>query len=111
MATQHTTTVAIKRWQDSQHPSMSVITKRMKAEGLRPYLWENTPNYRYAVRSHNYHKVLYVVDGTIEITLPDSNQRVSLRIGDRIEIPAGARHGIIIGRTGAKCVEAAQSRS
>jgi mannose-6-phosphate isomerase-like protein (cupin superfamily) len=101
-------TVAITRWQGSQHPSMSNIMQRMKDDGLRPYMWMNMPNHRYAVRSHNYDKVLYVIDGTVEVTLPDSNQRVILRAGDRIEIPAGVRHGTIIGNSGAKCVEAAK---
>jgi quercetin dioxygenase-like cupin family protein len=106
MATKQTT-VAITRWSGSQHPSAKNIMQRVKAEGLRPYTWQNTPNHRYAVRSHNYHKVLYVMDGTVELTLPDDNQKVKLRAGDRIDLPAGVRHGVIVGRTGATCVEAA----
>lgn len=106
MATQQPT-VAITRWQGGQHPTLSAITRQMKHEGLRPYLWDNAPNYRYAVRSHNYHKVLYVVEGSLEITLPDSNQRAILRTGDRIDIPAGVRHGTIVGNRGAQCAEAA----
>lgn len=98
--------VQIHRWVGGQHPSMSNITKLMKEEGLRPYMWMNMPNHRYAVRSHGYNKILYVIDGTIEITLPDSNEKVKLRGGDRIDIPAGVRHGTIVGMSGAKCVEA-----
>jgi quercetin dioxygenase-like cupin family protein len=82
----------------------------MQKDGLRPYMWENMPNHRYAVRSHGYHKVVYVIEGTLEITLPDSNQRVSLRAGDRIDIPAGVRYGAIVGSGGAKCVEATLAR-
>lgn len=103
--------IAITRWQESQHPSMSKIIRKMKAEGLRPYMWKNAANHRYAVRSHNYDKVLYVIDGTVEITLPDHNQRVQLRRGDRIDIPASVRHGTIVGRSGAKCVEASQRKA
>lgn len=101
-------TVTITRWQESQHPSMSIIMQRMKEDGLRPYMWVNMANHRYAIRSHNYDKVLYVIDGTVEISLPDSNQRVKLRAGDRIDIPAGVRHGTQVGNTGAKCVEGAK---
>lgn len=99
--------VRVIRWTGGHHPTLSVITRQMQKEGLRPYVWDNTPNYRYAVRTHGYHKVMYVVEGNIEVTLPDSNQRVRLRAGDRVEIPAGVRHGAIIGSSGAKCVEAA----
>lgn len=79
----------------------------MQKEGLRPYAWENSPNYRYAVRTHGYTKVLYVIEGLIEVNFPDTNERVKLRAGDRLEIPAGVRHGAIVGGSGAKCVEAA----
>jgi quercetin dioxygenase-like cupin family protein len=81
----------------------------MQKEGLRPYVWNNTPNQRYAVRSHGYTKVMYLVEGSMEVTLPDSNQRVKLRAGDRVEIPAGVRHAAVVGSAGAKCVEAAIS--
>jgi quercetin dioxygenase-like cupin family protein len=101
--------VRITRWSGGQHPTLSAITRQMQKESLRPYVWDNTPNYRYAVRTHGYTKVMYVVEGTMEVTLPDSNQRVKLRAGDRVEIPAGVRHGAIIGSSGAKCVEAAVS--
>ncbi|MGJ3238517.1 MAG: cupin domain-containing protein [Anaerolineae bacterium] len=101
-------TVSITRWHGSQHPSMANIMRQIQHGGLRPYTWSNTPNHRYAVRSHNYDKVLYVVEGTIEVTLPDSNQRVTLKVGDRIDIPASVRHGMIVGRSGATCVEVNQ---
>jgi mannose-6-phosphate isomerase-like protein (cupin superfamily) len=102
--------IRIKRWSGGQHPTLSAITRQMKDEGLRPYMWMNTANHRYAVRSHGYDKVLYVVEGSVEVVFPDSNQRVILRAGDRTDIAAGVRHGAIVGRTGAKCVEASIAR-
>jgi quercetin dioxygenase-like cupin family protein len=102
--------IRVTRWTGGQHPTHSSITRQMQKEGLRPYQWHNTPNYRYPVRSHNYEKVLYVIEGMIEVTLPESNQSVKLRAGDRVEIPAGMRHGIMIGGSGARCAEAAAVR-
>jgi quercetin dioxygenase-like cupin family protein len=102
--------VRITRWHGSQHPTFSLITREMKKEGLRPYMWTNSPNARYGVRTHGYDKVLYVIEGVVEITLPDVNQRMQMRAGDRADIPAGVRHGTIVGASGAKCVEAAVAR-
>ncbi len=96
----------IRRWRGGQHPSLSTITRLMQSEGLRPYLWTNTPNQRQAVRSHGYNKVLYVVDGQLEAIFPDSNQRVKMRSGDRLDVPKGVRHGAIVGSSGVKCLEA-----
>jgi len=103
--------VQVTRWNGSQHPTLSSVTRLMQKEGLRPYMSINTPNQRFAVRSHGYNKVLYVIEGALEILLPDSNQRVVLRSGDRIDIPSGIRHGTIASNNGAKCVEAAIART
>ncbi len=103
-------TVSVRRWEGGQHPTLNVITRMMESEGLRPYMWMNNPNHRYGVRSHGYAKVLYVVDGVLEIVLPETNEQIRLRGGDRVEIPAGVRHGTIVGNTGARCVEAAIRR-
>jgi len=102
--------VQVRRWSGAKHPSMSAITRLMQSEGLRPYMWMNMPNTRQAVRSHGYNKVLYVIEGAVEVILPDSNQRVTLRAGDRMDVPAGVRHGTHIGAKGAKCVEASITR-
>lgn len=106
MATNQTA-IRVTRWRGSQHPTLSSITRQMRKEGLRPYQWNDAPNTRYAVRSHRYDKVVYVVEGTLELTAPDGNQRVRLRAGDRVDVPAGMRHGMIVGSSGAVCVEAA----
>ncbi|MCA9905501.1 MAG: DUF861 domain-containing protein [Anaerolineae bacterium] len=103
----HQTEVRITRWSGGQNPTLSSITRIMQKEGLRPYMWENTPNYRYPVRSHGFSKVVYVVEGAVEVAFPDSRQSVRLRAGDRIDIPAGIHHSLIVSTTGAKCVEAA----
>ena len=99
--------IQIKRWRGSHHPSVDRVVDVIRGEGLRPYVKENAPNHRVAVRSHNYAMVLFILDGSMEITLPDSNQIAPLQPGDRVDIPAGVRYGTIVGKYGAKSVEAA----
>ena len=77
----------------------------MQQEGLRPYTWSNGPNFRHTTRSHGYNKVLYCVEGSVEVVLPDVNQSVVLRPGDRLDLPRGVRHAAIVGPGGAQCVE------
>lgn len=107
MAGQTEGSIRVIRWTGGTHPTLSSITRLMAKEGLRAWVWENTPNYRYAPRTHGYRKVMYVVEGTLEVVMPDSNARVKLRAGDRVEIPAGVCHGAIVGGSGVKCAEAA----
>jgi hypothetical protein len=96
--------IKVTRWRGSQHPTHQTITQQMAREGLRPYTWTQGPNFRDGVRSHGYSKVLYCVEGVLEIVLPDINQRITLRPGDRVELPRGVRHAAIIGPRGARCV-------
>ncbi|MEM6527857.1 MAG: cupin [Chloroflexota bacterium] len=107
MSTSKLAEVKVTRWTGGTHPSPSNITRIMRNEGLIPYKWDTSPNQRQAVRSHSYNKILYLVDGSMEILLPDSNQRMKLRTGDRVEIPTRVRHGSITGSKGAVCLEAA----
>lgn len=101
--------VTVKHWSGAQHPSVTNITKVMQTENLRPYMWYNSAGHRYAVRSANYDKVLFVAEGSIELILPDSNELYILRAGDRADIPAGVRHGTNVGKSGAKCIEASST--
>jgi mannose-6-phosphate isomerase-like protein (cupin superfamily) len=107
MAIQQQTEIRVTRWSSGQNPTLSSITRLMQRDGMRPYVWENTPNYRYPIRSHGFGKVLYVVEGSLEVTFPDSRQTVRLRPGDRIEIPQGVHHAVVVSNSGVKCVEAA----
>ncbi|MBX3062892.1 MAG: hypothetical protein U0528_13250 [Anaerolineae bacterium] len=99
--------VNLVRWHGSQHPTYQSISQKMQEEGMRPYMCTYGVNARDGVRSNNYAKVLYCVEGVIEVNLPDLGQQIALRPGDRLELPRGIRHGITVGPNGARCLEAA----
>lgn len=99
--------IALTRWRGAQHPTQQAVMQRMQAEGLKPYLTSYGPNARDGVRSHGYGKVLYCVEGSLEISLPDLRQTIVLKPGDRLELPRGTRHGVTVGLNGARCLEGA----
>lgn len=98
--------IKFERWRGGQHPTFQGICQKMEAEGLRPYSWNNGPNARIAARSHTYAKVMYCVSGSLELLFPDTGQSLTMRAGDRVELPGGVRHATLIGIQGAQCVEA-----
>jgi hypothetical protein len=81
------------------------ILALMAAEGLQPYPWSNGPHESYFAHSHGYHKVIYVVRGSITFGLPQSGQRLTLKTGDRLDLPAGIVHEARVGAYGATCLE------
>ena len=79
---------------------------RLRAEGLDAGSWSNGPGDRYGAHDHAYDKVLVVASGSIRFGLPDLDRSVELRIGDRLDLPAGTRHDAVVSELGVTCLEA-----
>jgi mannose-6-phosphate isomerase-like protein (cupin superfamily) len=83
---------------------MDELARALRAEGLEPSSWSNGPGDRYASHEHGYDKVLVVAHGSIVFTTASGS--VPLRLGDRLELPAGTSHGALVGDEGVTCLEA-----
>lgn len=75
-------------------------------EGLRPHTWSNDPGYVFGEHEHDYHKVLFCIDGSIVFHTPEGD--FELGAGDRLDLPPGTRHGATVGDRGVTCMEAAR---
>lgn len=97
--------VKVRQWDGSEPPTLEGIRRRMEKEGLRPYRWSNGPGDVYSAHTHSYHKVIYVVEGSITFGLPERGQEVALEEGDRMDLPPGVRHDAVVGPRGVVCLE------
>jgi quercetin dioxygenase-like cupin family protein len=93
-------------WAAAAPPTETAIRRRLADEGLRPYEWANGPGDVYGAHDHPYHKVIYVVQGSITFGLPGEGRRVALDAGDRLELPPGVVHEAVVGPRGVVCLEA-----
>jgi quercetin dioxygenase-like cupin family protein len=82
------------------------LTAQLSAEGLRPATWANGPGDEYAAHAHGFDKVLACAAGSIIFGLPGSGEKVPLRAGDRLDLPAGTVHDATVGPEGVTCLEA-----
>jgi quercetin dioxygenase-like cupin family protein len=98
--------IEIHKWSRGIAPDEAAIRKILDAEGLQPYRWSNAPGDVYGAHSHAYHKVIYVVKGSITFGLPDGRDRILLNAGDRLDLPAGISHNAVVGNKGVVCLEA-----
>ena len=98
--------VHVRHWAGSDPPSEATIRSRLDAEGLRPYAWSNGPGDTYGAHEHDYHKVIYVVAGSIAFGFPRDDRRETLNAGDRLDLPARVRHDAVVGPRGVFCLEA-----
>jgi uncharacterized protein YjlB len=99
-------TPQVTPWADPLSPTQSSLWQRMSDEGLSPYSWSNGPHNVYSAHSHSYNKVIYVVQGTITFGLPELGQQLTLKAGDRLDLPAGIVHNATVGAQGVVCLEA-----
>jgi len=99
------TTPLVTPWSESAAPTQSTLWQRMADEGLSSYSWSNGPFDVYAAHSHSYNKVIYVVQGSITFGLPELDKQLTLKAGDRLDLPAGIVHEAQVGAQGVVCLE------
>lgn len=76
-----------------------------RAEGCsEPRPWGNGPGDTYGWHAHDYHKVLFCLEGSITFHLRDGD--VALEAGDRLDLDPGTEHAATVGPRGCSCIEA-----
>ena len=98
--------IRVEPWREERAPTEAVIRRILEGEGESFYRWSNAPGDEYDAHTHSYHKVIYVVQGSITFGLPEDGREVTLQVGDRLELPAGVRHSAAVGPQGVACLEA-----
>jgi uncharacterized protein YjlB len=93
-------------WDGGPGPTEDQIREIYRTEELVPSSWASGLGDVYAPHQHDYHKVIYVVRGSITFGLPASGAALELRAGDRLELPAGVVHEALVGPAGVVCLEA-----
>jgi mannose-6-phosphate isomerase-like protein (cupin superfamily) len=69
-----------------------------------PRFWANGPGDVYGAHEHAQRKVLFCLTGSI--VFETESGEVAMTAGDRLDVPAGARHAASVGPDGCECVEA-----
>lgn len=72
--------------------------------GAEPTEWSNGPGVIHAEHEHPRDKLLFCIGGSIVFATADGS--ISLRPGDRLDLPAGTPHTAIVGPDGVTCWEA-----
>lgn len=96
-------------WDGPHLPREAELRERMNAEGLLPYAWSNGPGFTYSAHTHGFHKVIYVVRGSITWILDGGARELETCAGDRLDLPAGTSHGARVGPQGVTCLEGHRS--
>jgi mannose-6-phosphate isomerase-like protein (cupin superfamily) len=71
-----------------------------------PRSWGNGPGDTYGRHAHDYHKVLFCLQGSITFHLAEGD--VDLVPGDRLDLGPGTEHAATVGPSGCACIEASR---
>jgi len=97
---------AVETWAGDGPPSESEVRRLLGEQGLSGYRWSNAPGDVYGTHFHPFHKIIYVLQGSITFILPDVDEQVTLGSGDRLYLPANIVHEAVVGQQGVICFEA-----
>lgn len=97
--------VAVKKWSQDGPPTEEAVKALMAKEGVQPYRWSNEPGDIYDAHTHDFHKIIYVIDGSITFNLTDDGESVTLHPGDRMDLVGGTVHQAVVGPDGVVCLE------
>jgi quercetin dioxygenase-like cupin family protein len=93
-------------WANETPPTEEELRALLVAQELNVYRWSNGPDDVYSGHTHGYHKILYVIQGSIKFDLPTRHETFNLNLGDRLDLPTGTRHSAVVGPEGVTCLEA-----
>jgi len=75
------------------------VFKKLSEEGYENlYIWRDAPGVYYDWHTHPFDEVRWVLEG--EITMGTEEGVITLKAGDRLNVPAGTRHWAKVGEEG-----------
>lgn len=86
------------------HDAALRIFQEERCSAPRP--WGNGPGDTYTRHAHDYHKVLFCLDGSITFHL--DNGDMTLEPGDRLDLSPGTWHAATVGAEGCSCIESSR---
>lgn len=78
---------------------ISELTKKLKREGyVHIFEWRDEPATEYPLHAHTGKVVMYILEGGL--TFHFGARKVTLKVGDRFDVPVGEKHTALVGPDG-----------
>ena len=98
--------VKITKYFEDEIPKEAEVRNQLESEGLNVNTQSEEAGVIQDPQPSDQEKSLVVIKGMARITLPDLPEDfMDLMAGDRLDIPAGTNHGLMVGPAGATIIE------
>ena len=82
----------LTRWNREETPSIPLLKKLLKEEGLESFSWTDSRGAYYYPHQHTESEIRWIVKGSMKVRV--STEIVQLKPGDRLDIPPGTLHEV-----------------
>jgi cupin 2 domain-containing protein len=80
---------------------LKALEQQLHREGFdHTYVWADGPHAHYSDHTHSTETAHVILDG--EMTLTMDGRSLTCRVGDRVDVPAGAVHSARMGASGCR---------
>lgn len=105
MKNQQQQAIQTDKWDKDTLPTETDLSQRLRDLGMKITRWENVAGTVYHARVNGYHKIIYVVSGSIVFGFRIIGEPTMLSAGDRISLPVGVEYNAVVGDNGVVYLE------
>jgi quercetin dioxygenase-like cupin family protein len=88
-------------WEERRRPDENQLREQLAADGYQAVKWSSEPGQAYMPHAHIYPELLWLLTGSITVILTAERRLLVLGPGDRLEMPPGMLHALLVGPDGA----------
>ncbi len=88
-------------WEERRPPDETQLREQLAAGGYQAVKWSSEAGQAYMPHAHIYPELLWLLTGNITVILIAERRLLELGPGDRLEMPPGMLHALLIGPDGA----------
>jgi quercetin dioxygenase-like cupin family protein len=88
-------------WEERRQPDENQLRERLAVDGYQAVQWSSEPGQAYVPHAHIYPELLWLLTGSLTVILTAERRLLELGPGDRLEMPPGMLHALLVGPDGA----------
>jgi quercetin dioxygenase-like cupin family protein len=92
-------------WREESAATEDAIRKKLEGDGFKVSAWSKNAGEGLDEQEQAYTRAFCCVKGMMRVNVPGDNDYADLLPGDRVELPPGTKHSVMVGPAGVTCLE------
>jgi len=92
-------------WREEAAATEDLLRQKLGADGFKVSSWSKNAGEGMDEQEQAFTRAFACVKGMLRVNLPGDNDYADLLPGDRVELPPGTKHSVMVGPAGVTCLE------